>query len=47
MKRVKRVPSDPNPLFLQWLREWREEARQTENSGLVKVLSVCLDNLAR
>ena len=47
MKRVKTINSDPNPLFMQWLKEFREEAKQKDNSGLVKVYNMCIDNLSR
>ena len=47
MKRIKRVNSDPNPLFLQWLKEFREEAKQKENSSLVKIYSMCIEKEQR
>ena len=47
MKRVKKVNSDPNPLFMGWLKQFREEALQKENSGLVKVYNMCIENLSR
>jgi len=47
MKRVKTINSDPNPLFMQWLKEFREEAKQKDNSGLVKVYNMCIENLSR
>jgi hypothetical protein len=45
MKRVKRVASDPNPLFRQWLEEFRAEAVRKENIALVRLYTQCLTSL--
>ena len=47
MKRIKRVHDSPNGLFMQWLTEFRDEARTKGNSGLVKIYTMCIDNLSR
>ena len=47
MKRIKRVHENPNALFMQWLTEFRDEARSKGNSGLVKIYNMCIENLSR
>ena len=47
MKRVKVIKENPNGLFLQWLAEFREEAREKGNSGLIKVYKMCIENLSK
>ena len=47
MKRIKKVDKNPNPLFLQWLTEFRDEAQGKENKGLVKIYNMCIENLAK
>ena len=47
MKRIKRVHENPNGLFMQWLTEFRDEARIKGNSGLIKIYNMCIDNLSR
>ena len=47
MKRIKKVDKNPNPLFLQWLTEFRDEAIGKENKGLVKIYNMCIENLAK
>ena len=47
MKRIKRVHENPNGLFMQWLTEFRDEARSKGNSGLIKIYNMCIDNLSR
>ena len=47
MKRIKRVHENPNILFMQWLTEFRDEARSKGSSGLIKIYNMCIDNLSR
>ena len=47
MKRVKVVHESPNGLFLQWLTEFRDEARSKGNSGLNKIYTLCIENLSK
>ena len=47
MKRIKLVQESPNDLFMQWLTEFRDEARTKGNSGLIKIYNMCIDNLSR
>ena len=47
MKRIKLVQESPNGLFMQWLTEFRDEARNKGNSGLIKIYNMCIDNLSR
>lgn len=47
MKRVKIVQENPNPLFLQWLSEFRDDAKAKGNSGLTKIYKMCIDNLSK
>lgn len=46
MKRIKLRSEKPNPLFEQWLREWREEAA-SRNSDLQHSFSKALASLRR
>lgn len=45
MKRVKKVIADPNPLFMKWLNEFRVEAINKSQSGLVKIFDLCIKSL--
>jgi hypothetical protein len=47
MKRTKKVFSDPNPLFMQWLKEFKEQASAKQQSGLVKIYNLCIESLGR
>ena len=47
MRRVRKVPKEPNPLFLHWLEEWSQEARQKGNTPLAKIYAMCRENLAK
>ena len=47
MKRVKKVDHSPNALFLQWLTEFRDEASNKGNKGLIKIYNMCIENLSK
>lgn len=46
-KRKKKIPPNPNPLFTQWLTEWKQEAveRGWKSAHVyAKVISKCGEN---
>ena len=47
MKRVKKLPENPNGLFLQWLEEFLVEAEAQGHSGLVKIYRMCIGSLQK
>ena len=47
MKRTKLVHDNPNGLFMQWLTEFRDEAKDKGNSGLIKIYNMCIENLSK
>jgi len=47
MRRRKVLPQDPNSLFLGWLKEWEEEARNKGKLPLAKIYNHCQQNLAK
>jgi hypothetical protein len=46
-KRKKRRPDCPNPLFIQWLEEWKAAARAKDNQNLSFVYSKALKSLKK
>ena len=47
MKRVKKLPENPNGLFLQWLEEFLAEAEAEGHSGLKKIYRMCIESLKK
>ena len=47
MRRRKVLPQDPNSLFLGWLKDWEEEARNKGKLPLAKIYNHCQQNLAK
>ena len=47
MKRVKKLPDNPNGLFLQWLEEFLAEAETQGHSGLMKIYRMCIESLKK
>ena len=47
MKRVKKLPENPNGLFLQWLEEFLAEAEAQGHNGLIKIYRMCINSLKK
>ena len=47
MKRVKKLPENPNGLFLQWLEEFLAEAEAQGHCGLTKIYRMCINSLKK
>ena len=47
MKRVKKLPDNPNGLFLQWLEEFLAEAEAQGHAGLRKIYRMCIESLKK
>ena len=47
MKRVKKVPENPNRLFLGWLEDFHAEAVEKNHSGLEKIYRMCITSLKK
>ena len=47
MKRVKKLPENPNALFLSWLEEFLAEAEAQGHNGLMKIYRMCIESLKK
>ena len=47
MRRIKKVIENPNSLFLQWLKEWHDEAEEENHNGLIKIYRMCIETLKK